>query len=183
MRRRLLISAFACSAAGRALGQEDRPGTPHQKVSAEELRRALASRFPAYLGLPGVVDVRVDAPRLLLLPARQRVGATVSARLRDLVAGQVHEFEMDWVFALRYEPADRTVRAHDLEILDLRSAELPPSARRDWQQLLGGLARGAVGEIVLHRFSHRELALPESLGFEPRDISVVEDGLVIWFGR
>lgn len=182
MHRRLLISALGCGIAARAFGQ-DHSGAPHQEVSANELRRALAARFPVYLGLPGVVDVRVDAPRLLLLPARQRIGATVSARVRDLVAGQVHACEMDWVFALRYEPADRTVRAHDLQILELRSPELAPAGRRDWQQLLGSIARGTIDEIVLHRFSRSELAVPESLGFEPSQISVTDDGLVIWFGR
>jgi hypothetical protein len=50
------------------------------------------------------------------------------------------------------------------------------------QRLLPKLARDAVGEIVLHRFAARELALPETMGLEPDEIRVVDDGVVVLFG-
>jgi hypothetical protein len=40
----------------------------------------------------------------------------------------------------------------------------------------------AVGEVVLHEFSPSELALADTMGFEPETITVVDDGLVIGFG-
>lgn len=181
MHRRLLIIAGACWPAVRALAQ-DGATTPHQKISADELRRALAARFPMRFVLPGLLDVRVDTPRLLLLAATQRVGATVAAAVTEIATRQVHACEMDWAFALRYEPVDRTVRARDLEILGLRPAGLPPDVARAWQALLADFLRGATGEIVLHQFTDRELALPDSMGFEPSQIQVEKDGLVIGFG-
>jgi hypothetical protein len=181
MHRRLLIAALGCWPAARVLAQ-DEPGRPHQKISANELRKTLATRFPLRFALPGLLDVQVDAPRLLLLPARQRLGATVLARVTDLSTRQVQACEMDWVFALRYEAADQTLRAHDLEIIGLRSRGLPPEAAQAWQALLGGVARDAVDEVILHRFSRGELALADTLGFEPDKIAVEDDGLMIWFG-
>ena len=50
------------------------------------------------------------------------------------------------------------------------------------QQVLTALARDALGEIVLHRFSPRELALPDTMGFQPETLTVLEDGLEIGFG-
>jgi hypothetical protein len=132
--------------------------------------------------LPGLLDIQVDAPRLLLLPARQRVGATVLARVSDLSTRQVHTGEMDLVFAVRYEAADQTLRAHELEILGLRSPGLPPQAGQAWQALLSGVARDAMAEVILHRFSRGELAVPDLLGFQPEKITVQDDGVVIWFG-
>jgi hypothetical protein len=44
------------------------------------------------------------------------------------------------------------------------------------------MAREAVGEVVLHRFAARELALPDTMGFEADEIRVVDDGVVVLFG-
>jgi hypothetical protein len=90
--------------------------------------------------------------------------------------------EMDVVFALRYEAADQTVRAHDLEILDLRWPGLPPQTRETLQLLLPRIAREAVGEVVLHRFSQRDLALADTMGLQPEQMTVVDDGLVVVLG-
>jgi hypothetical protein len=181
MHRRLLITALACWPAARALA-DDEAGTPHQKISANELRKTLAARFPVRFGMPGLLDVQLDAPGLLLLPARQRLGATVLAKASDLSSRRAYAGEIDLVFAVRYEPADQTLRAHELEILEVRSTGLPPEAGQQWQALLASVARGAVAEVILHRFSREELALPDSLGFQPQKITVEDDGVTIWFG-
>jgi hypothetical protein len=39
-----------------------------------------------------------------------------------------------------------------------------------------------MGEIVVHRFSQRDLALPDTMGFQPQEFQVVEDGVVVLFG-
>lgn len=181
MDRRLLITAFACWPPGRLLAQDERP-QPHHRVSAEQLHNALSARFPMRLGMRGIVELQVSAPRLQLLPARNRLGATLAGQLRSAQLQQSQAGEMDVAFALRYEAADQTVRAHQLEILALRWAGLPQETRQALQNLLPALARDAVGEIVLHKLTPRELALPDTMGFEPEKITVVEDGLVISFG-
>lgn len=181
MRRRLLICALGCWPAAGVLAQ-DEEARPHQKISAKELGKALAARFPMRFELAGLLDVLVDAPRLLLQPARQRLGATFLAKVNELSTGQVYAGEMDGVFAVRYEAADRTLRAYDLEIQGLRSPGLPAQAAQAWLALLDGVAGDAVGELILHQFSPGELALPDALGFEPQKIVVQDDGVVLWFG-
>lgn len=180
MHRRLLIAAMACAPAARLFAQ-DSPPLPHQKIPARELHDALSARFPVRFGIEGVFAVQVDAPRLLLLPARQQVGATLQVRLAGETMQRVEAGELDVVFALRYEASDRTLRAHDLQVLDLRWPGLPPETVQMLSALLPELAREAVGEIVLHRFTQRELALPDAMGFEPGRIEVIDDGLVLWF--
>jgi len=180
MHRRLLISALAGWPATRLLAEGDSP-RPRHKVSADELDRALSARFPVRFVLAGLLDVQVTTPRLRMLPARQRIGAIVSATIGELQTGRVHPGEMDLLFALRYEAADQTLRAHALEIARLKSPALPPEAVRAWQPLLQNIARNAVGEVVVHRLTPRELAVPDSLGLQPGDITVQGDGVVIWF--
>ncbi|HSW20205.1 MAG TPA: DUF1439 domain-containing protein [Ramlibacter sp.] len=181
MDRRLLLTALAGWPAGRLLAQDEGP-RPRHRIPAAELHEALSARFPVRFGFAGLLELQVSAPRLLLLPARNRLGASLVAQVSGAQLQRMHAGEVDVVFALRYVAADQTVRAHQLEILDLRWPGLPPETAQALQAVLPALARDAVGEIVLHRFSPRELALADTMGFEPQQITVVDDGLVISFG-
>jgi hypothetical protein len=167
--------ALACLPAAGAVAQEQM--RPRHKVSAAQLHAALAARFPVRLGLRGLVEMQVNAAGLLLLPQRNKLGLTLRSQLSG--APQASEGEVDVVFALRYEHADRTVRAHQLEILAVRWPELPARTLDAVQRILASMAREAVGEVVLHKFSERELATADNLGFEPDEFQVVEDGLLV----
>lgn len=179
MDRRLIIAALASWPAARLLAAEQRP---RHKISAGELHKALSARFPVRFGAGRLLAVSIDAPGLLLLPARNRLGATLQAELSGLQVKPMEPGELDVLFALRYEASDRTVRAHRLEVLELRWPGLPAGTHSALQQLLPALAREAVGEVVLHRFSPRELALADTMGFEPEHLDVTHDGLEVRFG-
>ena len=181
MNRRHLLAALACWPAGRVLAQDDAQ-RPRQKISAATLMGTLSQRFPVRLQAQGLFMLQLDAKALLLLPARQRLGATLGAQLSGPQLQRAGAGELDAVFALRYEPGDRSVRAHSPELLGLRWPGLPPDTALALQALLPGLARDALGEVVLHRFTERELALPDTMGFEPQQLTVADDGLVIGFG-
>lgn len=178
MKRRLFVTALACWPACGALAGDD-PPRPRHRISAGQLHQALSARFPVRFGLGGLLELQVSAPRLHLLPARNRLGAGLVAQLGGL---QVPAGELDVLFALRYEAADRTLRAHGLEILALRWPGLPPATLQALQGALPTVARDAVGEFVLHRFTPRELALADTMGFEPEQVTVVDDGVLVLFG-
>jgi hypothetical protein len=181
MDRRLLMTALACWPAARLLARDEEP-RPRHKISAAALHDALSSRFPVRIGLAGLLELQVSAPSLHLLPARNRLGATLVTQVSGAQLRRPHIGEVDVAFALRYEAADQTVRAHRPEILDFRWPGLTPEAVQALQRVLPEMAREAVGEVVLHRFTPRELALPDTMGFEPEKVTVVEDGLLILFG-
>jgi hypothetical protein len=178
MHRRLLITALACGLAAAVLAQP----RPRHKISAAQLHEAMGRRFPVRTSLAGLLDLEVSAPRLLLLPGRQKVGATLVLEAGGRRVQPPRTGEMDVAFALRYEASDRTLRAHQLEILDVRWPGLPSDTAQALQALLPALAREAVGEFILHQFSPRELGLADTMGFEPETIVVVDDGLVVVFG-
>lgn len=180
MHRRLALFAVlaACPAAS-LLASEAQP-RPRHKVSAATLFEALSKRFPVRGGLAGLLEVQVSAPRLLLLPARNRIGAALLAQLSGAQLPGAQGGEMDVVFALRYEPTDRTLRAHRAEVLDVRWPGLPPEGMQALRSVLPSMTR-QLGEIVLHQLSPAELALPDTMGFEPGEIEVADDGVVIFF--
>jgi hypothetical protein len=180
MDRRRLIVALASCAAFAARAQEPAP-RPRHKIAAARLYEALDSRFPVRFGMPPLLELQVSAPRLNLLPARNLLGATLVAEARGVHLRELQAGEMDVFFALRYEASDRSLRAHRAEIDALRWPGLPAELLRNLRALLPAIARDAIGEVVLHRFSDAELALPDTMGFQPGALRVLDDGLLIEF--
>lgn len=176
MDRRLLTLALACWPARGLLAREDGP-RPRHKISAGKLFDALSARFPARFRFAGLLELQVSASRLLLLSARNKLGAALLTQ----VSGLQLPGEMEIAFAVRYEAADRSIRAHDPEILEVRWPGLPPEAIESLRSVLPAIGRH-VGEVVLHKFSPGEFALADTMGLEPEAIRVVDDGLVIFFG-
>lgn len=179
MDRRLFICMLA--GAVRPAAADDEAARPRHKISAATLHDALSSRFPLALDLAGLLKLQVSAPRLLLLPARNRLGATLLARVSGPQVPPTPDGEVDVLFALRYERSDQTVRARQPEIRDLRWPGLPSESLQPVRAMLSTVA-GQMGEVVLQRLSPSELALADTMGFEPDRFEVVEDGLVIHFG-
>jgi hypothetical protein len=84
MNRRLLITAMACCPAARLLAQTD--DRPHYKVSAGQHHEALSARFPVRFGMPGLLDLQVSAPELLMLPPATSWAPRFSRRRADQVS-------------------------------------------------------------------------------------------------
>lgn len=181
MQRRHLIAALAGGLAAGARAAEPAQPRPRQRISAATLHEALSARFPLRLGVGQLVELTVTAPALHLLPARNRLGAGLRAQLGGPALGAAGSGEIDVLFALRYERADRSVRARDAEIAGMRWPGLPREAVQSVQPVATALLR-ELGEVTLHRFSAQELALPDTMGFEPEELRVVEDGVVVFFG-
>lgn len=177
-----MLGALALAPMGVLLAQ-DLEGTPRHKISAAQLHAALSQRFPVRFGIENLFALQVGSPRLHLLPARNRLGVGLTAQasgpvLRDaLPTGDV-----DMSFSVRYEPADRTVRAHDPELLDMNLPGLQPGAVEALRKVVAGTAKDALGDIVLYQFSDRDLSLADTMGFAPEKLIVVDDGLLILFG-
>ncbi|MBC5783914.1 DUF1439 domain-containing protein [Ramlibacter sp. USB13] len=178
MRRRLLVTALACAP---AFAQEPPESPrPRQKVSAAQIYEALSRRFPVKRGLGGLLELVVSAPGLLLLPARNKIGASLRVEASGPALRTPQVGDLDLVFALRYEASDQTLRAYEPEVLDLRLPGTPPESAQAIRALLPRITRD-LGEFVLHQFTPRELALPDTMGFKPDRVTVLEDGLEVSF--
>jgi hypothetical protein len=177
-RRRLLAWLPLLGLFGPALGAQERPV---HRVSAAQLQQAIDQRFPLRLPLNGLFGVTVRSPELRMLPQLDRIGAwlRIDASGPALARPASGEFEVD--FRLRYERADRTLRAHRLRVRSLAIASLAPPYPELLQAFGAALAEEAFGEIVLHRLTDEELALPDAMGLEPETITVTAQGIAIGF--
>ena len=182
MRRRGWIITVAAWPAVRLCAQpQAQPKLPHQKIAAATLLEALSARFPLRFAVPSFMALEVRAPALLLLAARNKLGATLQVKAGGPALRQEVTGEVDVLFGLRYEPADRTIRTRDPEVQGLRMPGVSPDTAAAVEDVTRALLSGMPAEVVLHRFSDSELALPDTMGFEPGNLVVLEDGLDVEF--
>ena len=154
---------------------------PQYKVSAAQLQAAVAQRFPLRYPVAGLLSLDVQVPSLRLLPALNRLGAQMVVEAAGPALGQRHRGTLDVEFALRYEAADRTVRAHQLRLARLAFPSLQPGVVAMLNTYGPALAERTLLELVLHTLRPQDLALPEALGMQPGSITVTSEGLTIGF--
>ncbi len=150
---------------------------------------ACASRMPSYTvsaaqlqgALAGLAELELQAPRLRLLPEENRVGAELALQASGALLQRSYPGVLDVDFGLRYEAADRSLRATAVRLNVLRIDGLPPRAAAVLQGLGAGLAGQALGEVVLHHLRDKDLALADGLGMQPGPITVTPQGLRIDF--
>jgi hypothetical protein len=183
MKRRLLLTMAGALALGRTAwalpAASDQPGG--YTVTADQLQRAVAQRFPLRYPMGGLMDLNLQAPVLRLLPALNRLGTEMAVQASGLALGRSYAGAFDLDFGLRYEASDRTVRAHQLRVNSLRFADLPPGPSALLDTYGPALAEQTLREVVLHRLRPQDLALPDGLGLQPDRITVTPQGLLIGF--
>jgi len=161
---------------------DDEPQTlPGYKVSAAQLQQAVAQRFPLRYPVQGLLNLDLQVPQLQLLAAQNRLGAEIPIDAAGPALRGSHRGTLEMDFALRYEPRDLTVRAHQLRFKRLTMPSLQPSVAVLLNTYGQALSERSLREVVLHRLQPEDLALPNSLGLQPGSITVTDAGLVIGF--
>ncbi len=172
---RLTLAAAAASLLQRAWAQ------PSYTVTAEQMREALAKRFPRRYKAGGFLALDMQAPVLRLLPKENRLGADIQLEASGPALPDRHAglFELD--FALRYEASDQSIRAHQLKVNTLRFSGMPPRQAELLTAYGPTLAEQALRDVVLHQLRPQDLMLADGLGLEPGSITVTAKGLLVAF--
>jgi len=161
---------------------DDEPqALPQFKVSAALLQQAVAQRFPLRYPVKGLLNLDLQVPQLQLLAAQNRLGAEIPIDAAGPALQGSHHGTLALDFALRYEARDLTVRAHQLRFKRLTMPSLQPSVVVLLNTYGPALSERSLREVVLHRLQPEDLALPNSLGMQPGNITVTDTGLVIGF--
>jgi hypothetical protein len=183
MKRRPLLVWGAMAALALAACSHTPPAAaqPRYTVSAAQLEQVLAERFPRRLAAAGVIELQLRTPRLRFLPEQNRLASELPIDASGPALGRPLSGSVDLDFALRYEPSDQTLRAHQIRIQAVRLPSLAPEAQLLLDAYARAAAERALFEVVLHRLEPKDLALAHTMGFEPGPITVVADGLVIGF--
>jgi hypothetical protein len=155
-------------------------GGPNTVVLGEqELAALLAREFPRQQRLLEVFDVTVTAPRVRLLPERNRIATDLEFTAADRFSGRPVRGSLALDYALRFEPSDATVRLAQVRVdrvnLETGSSVLPLPAQR-----IGGLlAERLLDESVIWRARPEQAQRIRALGLNAGAVNVTARGVEI----
>ena len=129
-----------------------RPVRAAQRLAvAGEMQDKLATRFPRRYPVAGLAELNLQTPRLALLPERNRLNAVMAVEANGPALRRTHKGSLDVDFALRFEPADQTVRATELQVNALQFDGLSAQASTLLAGLGPTLAQQALREVVAYQ--------------------------------
>ena len=183
MQRRLyaLTLGLAVFAAAWLSGCATMGGPRVVTLSEADLQRLVEREFPHQRRVLELIDVTVARPTLRLLPERNRLGTALDLSATERLGGNTVRGSLDLDYALRFEPADATVRMTQVQVLgsklDLGSGPLSPSANR-----VGALlAERLLDDFVLYRADARRVKQMQQAGVMAADVVVTPRGVEIRF--
>ena len=177
-RRRVLLGGalalYALALFGCSLG-------PHTvELSQARLQELVARRFPVDKRVLDAIDLTLDAPRVGLQPEVNRISVEVALRAKaggpisTRLSGSLLVSE-----ALRFEPADNTIRLVDVQVERFVIDGLPSSWQRQLDRLGKPLARGLLEDQVLYTLREKDVATLNGRGLRPGDLRVTASGIEI----
>jgi hypothetical protein len=158
-------------------------GVPRSITLGEaELQAQLDKRFPMQRSLLDTFELKLHEPRLRLDPQARRLATEVALQASDRRSGRSLQGRLALDYALRYEPADATIRLVQprIESLALDSdAGLPPRQAELVRRMGIPLAERLLDDLVLYRVPAERLDRLKAAGFRPGTLQVTPEGVEI----
>jgi hypothetical protein len=150
-------------------------------IPQDELARILDTQFPLDSRLMDVVDVQVDAPRLTLLPERNRLATELDVVTSERLYGRAYRGQITLDYGLRYDGPTQAIRLTEVRVNKLEledgpaDAAMPPTLNR-----LGSLlAEQMLNDLAVYRFTAEEAEALRRTGYAPGRLVVTARGLEI----
>lgn len=115
-RRRLIGAALLLPLLGAIGGCAGLGGPRVVTLDEAELAALVEKQFPFDRRLLEIVDLRVSAPSLRLVPERNRLASELQLRLSDRLYGQALEGRVALDYALRWDAAAQALRLADVRV-------------------------------------------------------------------
>ena len=148
-------------------------------LSEADLTRQIANQFPLERSLLGALNVKVEAPRVKLLPESNRIGTELNftGSLPRPAKSARGVIALD--YALRYDEASQSVRLTQVRVTRLQfdtSRDQPKAAVDRFGSLL---AEQLLNDLPIYRFKPEDLRNAEGKGFRPSAVAVTSRGVEI----
>ena len=159
-----------------------------------DLDRLLSRRFPMQRRVLDWLDLALSAPRLQLLPERNRMAVQLDLASSSRMAGWAGRARLDFDTALRYEARDATVRLTQVRVQQLLmdgGGGAPPPAAPATAAAPGGplarlgqaLAETTLDDLALYTVPVDRLAELRRLGLAPGAVTITARGVEITLAR
>jgi hypothetical protein len=148
-------------------------------IPQARLQQAIAKRFPYREGLGDLLELKLQAPRLSLLPERNRIGTVLDLTLSGRLLSEAYSGMMGMDYGLRFEPRDSTIRMTGVQVTSLNLDGVPLAYQDMVQRYAPRLAEQLLDDFPLHRISASDMARANGLGYELGGFKVVPEGLQV----
>lgn len=148
-------------------------------LSEADLARWIEKRFPFDRRVLELLDVRVAAPQLTLLPQTNRIATVLELQASERLMGRNYRGRLGMDYALRYDEPSQSVRLTQVRVdrleIDGMPAQLAPYIER-----LGPLvAEQVLADQPIYRFKPEDLRNAQGLGYAPSAVTVTARGVEI----
>jgi hypothetical protein len=158
-------------------------GVPRSITLGEaELQAQLAKRFPMQRSLLDTFELSLYDPRLRLDPQARRLATDLALQASDQRSGRSLQGRLSLDYALRYEPADATIRLVQprIESLTLDTAAGSTPRQAELVRRMGiALAERLLDDMVLYRVPAERMDRLKAAGFRPGTLQVTPEGVEI----
>ena len=148
-------------------------------LSEKDLSRQIERQFPLERSLLGALTIRVETPRVSLLPESNRIGTELDfsgslARSARTSRGQI---ALD--YALRYDEPSKSVRLTQVRVTRLQFDGLRDQPKAAVDKFGTMLAEQVLHDLPLYRFKPEDLKNAEGKGLRPGSVTVRQRGVEI----
>jgi hypothetical protein len=150
-------------------------------LTTDEIERLVARQFPVDKRMMEIFDVNVKAPRISLLPDRNRLGAVVDLRAKSILFVGSWQGQLKFDSALRWEPSDQTVRLDQVRVQDLVIDSVDPLTRSAAERLGAAVAERMLEDMSLYKLPADRAAQMTALGLKPANVVVTSRGVQVNF--
>jgi len=169
-------------------------GPPVITLGEAELNALAGRHFPLQRRVMEVMEVEASAPRLRLLPERNRLAVALSLALRDRLSQSRQAGQLAFDSALRFEPADQSVRLLQVKVTSVLLDAMPaaaaasvPTAAAAPDNLAARLGRTLAERLLedlpVWRLNAERQAQLKAAGLAPGAVTVTARGVEITLAR
>ena len=148
-------------------------------VSQERLQQLVDRRFPVSKRYLELLDVTVSAPRLSLLPEANRIATQLDISASDRLLRTPLKGAMDLNYALRFEPADNTIRLADVRVESFLIADAPGPLQNQVNRIGRLLAEEMLDGQVVHTLKPEDVQSAQGRGYQPGELKVTARGITL----
>jgi hypothetical protein len=175
--RRLLCINLA--AAAWLAGCANLGGPGRITLDTDDIARLLDRQFPQDRRVLDVLDVTLQAPKVRLLPERNRLAAVLDIGVRERLLGGRWKGQLDFDAALRWEARDRTLRLFQARVSDLQLASAGAEVRTPAERLGAALIERVLEDMVLYTLPAERAEALRASGVAPTGVAVTARGVEI----
>ena len=172
--RAAVLVALALLAGCTGLG-----GTRVVTLDERQLAALVEREFPFDRRLLELVDVRVGAPRIRLLPESNRLATELDVAMSDRLFGKGFNGSLALDYALRIDPASQSVRLTDVRVGRLGIAGLDTRYAAAANAIGPMIAEQLLSDLPVYRFRPEDFEDRFGGRMEPGAVTVTSRGVEI----